>query len=473
MLELDTLLRSESQQENNKPSTMQNEEANNQNLLEILACDKTLQDFENYLINKGFQDMINCITSKEEIVACGTIINEKEQFNYFFKYFGLDISTDDEKLTFINNLKHSLATLNNNNDIEKNHTLLSIIAVALQNCKLRTAFAPEDPGLKFSKNLLSLLSQAQYFLRFAENCKTSFSTMNIFDNDNKTKKINIIDTNNFLYVNPNIMPLNTTQTTKENCKQHFYKIATTILEKSQQQMTPQKKQQVINIIPTSTHWGYQQNPYIIKQYNEVSEKDKNIEYRILFDINKEDTNKKPYYDKETKKEINEIINNNNKIQLYDHKQKQETEFPENNEEIIVNYLNSGDHLVFPPNEGYTEFNNDGTQHSITHPISTDVAMVRTDFFKHLGADGKINKFGIFQFNNKKAPKENFKSLNMPNTFMFKQQKVDAKKFMKELKILPISTQHNKMQSYQQVEPQNTNRCCNCLTHVFPCLKNFV
>ena len=54
--------------------------ANNQHQLEILACDETLRDFEEYLLERGFDEMIECVVSNNE--------NERQNFSYFFKYFG-------------------------------------------------------------------------------------------------------------------------------------------------------------------------------------------------------------------------------------------------------------------------------------------------------------------------------------------------------------------------------------------------
>lgn len=73
------------QEENN--GALNNDDVINNNkphLLEILACDETLQDFEKYLLDRGFDEMINCITSDNT--------NEKQQFDKFFEYFKISMS---------------------------------------------------------------------------------------------------------------------------------------------------------------------------------------------------------------------------------------------------------------------------------------------------------------------------------------------------------------------------------------------
>ena len=150
----------------NNVENLQNQEPNNQHQLEILACDETLQDFEKYLLDRGFDEMIKCVISKNK--------NERQNFSYFFKYFGMNTDINNQcqtgsNILFIFNLKHILTTLNKEQDKDKKQQLLAIIAVALQNCKLRESFFPEyGENEKIGDNLLSLLSQAQYFLRLAK-----------------------------------------------------------------------------------------------------------------------------------------------------------------------------------------------------------------------------------------------------------------------------------------------------------------
>ena len=152
---------------------------NDKPLLEILACNETLRDFEKYLLDRGFDEMIKCVVSKNK--------NERQNFSYFFKYFGMNTDINNQcqtesNILFISNLKQILTTLNNKQDTDKKQQLLAIIAVALQNCKLRESFFPEyGDDKKIGDNLLSLLSQAQYFLRLAKKCKVSFSSRNVCD----------------------------------------------------------------------------------------------------------------------------------------------------------------------------------------------------------------------------------------------------------------------------------------------------
>ena len=66
----------------------------------------------------------------------------------------------------------------------------------------------------------------------------------------------------------------------------------------------------------------------------------------------------------------------------------------------------------------------------------DVAMTRTDFFTRLGADGHLGKNGVFTFNNTKSKQENFQSLRMPNTFLFKGKTINARQFITDMNIMP-------------------------------------
>ena len=430
---------------------------NKRPLLEILACEETLKDFEEYLLEKGFNDMMLCITSAKH--------EERKQFNKFFEYFGIETKSQELKQQFIRNLSTHLNDIRGNESkTETKNQSLAIIAVALQNCKLREQFYPENCEAKnFSTNLLPLLSQAQYFLRFAENCNASFSTMNIFDKKKKKKKINIIDTNNFLYSNSQMMPVHKSGTIEKNCKKHFKKISQTIAEKSQQQKQ-QYNVKIINIVPTSHYWGTQQNPHIIEAYNTISNGNKDIEYRMLFNIDKKDLTNQYIYNDETKAKIRKMTNDNIQIQLYDGKKRKQTPFPENDKNIAVNYLNSGDHLVFPPNEGFIYFSNQPPKSG-----SMDVAMTRTDFFTRLGADGHLGKNGVFTFNNTKSKQENFQSLRMPNIFLFKGKTIDAQQFITNLGIMP---KIEKPKQQPPVNPQgiDNNGACESLKQTCPCLK---
>ena len=100
------------QEENN--GALNNDDIINNNkphLLEILACDETLQDFEKYLLDRGFDEMIKCVISKNK--------NERQNFSYFFKYFGMNTDINNQcqtgsNILFIFNLKHILTTLKYN-----------------------------------------------------------------------------------------------------------------------------------------------------------------------------------------------------------------------------------------------------------------------------------------------------------------------------------------------------------------------
>ena len=69
-------------------ANLQNQEPNNQHQLEILACDETLRDFEKYLLDRGFDEMIKCVVSKNK--------NERQNFSYFFKYFVMNTNINNQ-----------------------------------------------------------------------------------------------------------------------------------------------------------------------------------------------------------------------------------------------------------------------------------------------------------------------------------------------------------------------------------------
>ena len=502
---------------------------NDKPLLEILACNETLRDFEKYLLDRGFDEMIKCVVSKNK--------NERQNFSYFFKYFGMNTDINNQcqtesNILFISNLKQILTTLNNKQDTDKKQQLLAIIAVALQNCKLRESFFPEyGDDKKIGDNLLSLLSQAQYFLRLAKKCKVSFSSRNVCSNKflkKDYKEIDVIDSNNFLYRKPHMMPLVsreeiedeikeilsqqkqtqlislqiaykkqmkeiTTQLEKTNLtaqqktdlinqrskltqdfeknekdissciqnikntdidettfntyrnsaissivnqdnkfvEKHFKKISTAILDFANTK--PQNAETEI-IVPTSYHWGQKQNLFITDQYIQNINKIKNK--NISLTINLSDT------DYLTIANNNDNLFMNNTINLYHKKNdtlfhlkpkntivyKKPTTFPNN-----AIYINSGDHLVFPSNEWHTTCQNklNANDNTIVNYASTDVAMINTEFFKFLGANGQLTN-GIFTFNNDQDAEQNFQSLNMPNIFIFKGKNIDAIKFVSEL-----------------------------------------
>lgn len=509
----------------NNVENLQNQEPNNQHQLEILACNETLQDFEKYLLGRGFNEMIECVVSKNK--------NERQNFSYFFKYFSMDTDINSQNraksnILFILKLKQILQTLINENKTDKKQQLLAIIAVALQNCKLRESFFPEyGENEKIGDNLLSLLSQAQYFLRLAKKCKVSFSSRNVCDKFLKKdyKEIDVIDSNNFLYCKPHMMPLVSrqeiedeikkilikplsdkidqlqrhynTQLQKLNAdgktaskqgtdiinrqnkltqdfeknkqyilscinniqnknideatfntyrngaisiivnqnnefvKQHFKKISTAILEFAN---TKSQNANTEIIVPTSFHWGKQQNSFIIDQYIANTHNTKNA--NISLTINTSDTDcltmAKDNNNIFMTNTIN-VYNKNNNILFHLKPQntivyEQPTTFPDN-----AIYINSGDHLVFPSNEGHVYCRNklNANDDTIVNYASTDVAMINTEFFKFLGADGQLTN-GIFTFNNNKNAEQNFQSLNMPNIFIFKGKNIDAIKFVSEI-----------------------------------------
>ena len=45
----------------NNNKIIENDGQNNQHQLEILACEDTLKDFEKYLLERGFDEMIECV----------------------------------------------------------------------------------------------------------------------------------------------------------------------------------------------------------------------------------------------------------------------------------------------------------------------------------------------------------------------------------------------------------------------------
>ena len=504
---------------------LQNQEPNNQHQLEILACDETLQDFEKYLLDRGLDEMIECVVSKNK--------NERKNFSYFFKYFGMDTDINSQNkaesnILFILKLKHILTTLNKEKDKDKKQQLLAIIAVALQNCKLRESFFPEcGDDKKIGDNLLSLLSQAQYFLRLAKKCKVSFSSRNVCSDDFlKTgyKEIDVIDSNNFLYCKPHMMPLvsrkkiedeikkiliqpfcdqlqqlqrnynaqlqklnadgetaskqgtdiiNRQNKLKQNfeknkqyilscinniqnkdideatfntyrngvisiivnqnnefVKQHFKKISTAIVDFAKTK--PQNAKTEI-IVPTSYHWGPKQNSFITEQYIQNINKINNND--ISLTINAPMQHLVQIYK-------NKYIKKNNNISIYDKSKDTLFEFKDENTISLsipntfpnnAIYINSGDHLVFPSNEGHIGCRNQLNANDNTEVDyqSTDVAMINTEFFKFLGADGQLTN-GIFTFNNEENAEQNFQSLNMPNIFTFKDKNIDAIKFVSEL-----------------------------------------
>ena len=139
---------------------------------------------------------------------------------------------------------------------------------------------------------------------------------------------------------------------------------------------------------------------------------------------------------------NKYIKKNNNISIYDKSKDTLFEFKDENTISLsipntfpnnAIYINSGDHLVFPSNEGHIGCRNQLNANDNTEVDyqSTDVAMINTEFFKFLGADGELNR-GIFTFNNTKDAEQNFQSLNMPNIFTFKDKNIDAIKFVSEL-----------------------------------------
>lgn len=476
-------------------ANLQNQEPNNQRQLEILACNETLQDLEKYLLDRGFDEMINCITSNNE--------SERQNFSYFFKYFGFekDINSQYEAKLFILNLKQILTTLNNKNDTDKKQQLLAIIAVALQNCKLRSVCGPEsrDYTKQIGKNLISLLSQAQYFLRYAKDCKVAWkercfkSEGFIETNDREYKTTDIIDTNNFLYtkklqLNTSNMILTKTGETANMdllAETHFRKISTTIHEKAEN-LRKNNNLQIETTIPTANLWGRTQNHIIFSQYSNQWKNDDNL----LLTINTSASNTLLQETQDIKQNIGQ------NIRIYDYKRQgliniknnklEQTEsnvnqYPYNTDKQRTIYVNAGDHLAFTGNEGYMFFQN---QQDISNKKynnrpafgSLDVNMASTEFFRFFGANGQLCH-GFFTFNNKKTSYENFQSLSMPNKFIFKEQLIDARQFITDMNIMLKKEDNNfntfneyNMSQIQQGK-QNNNGYCDCLKQAFPCFNN--
>ena len=451
------------QEENN--GALNNDDIINNNkphLLEILACDETLQDFEKYLLDRGFDEMMNCITSDNT--------NEKQQFNKFFEYFGIIIQNKQEdviintKNKFIDNLKKYLQKIKNDtNQIEKKNQLLAIIAVALQNCKLRSVCTPEsqDYTKTIGKNLISLLSQAQYFLRYAKDCKVAWKTRCFNKNgfietdDAKYKTTDIIDANNFLYrklQSKNMILTKTEEETnmKELATKHFSKISKTIYEKNKQ-MQENDNLNIETTIPTASLWGTEQNTILLEEYNKLFNKNTNNFNQLQVTINT--TNIKSLLENKTQewqKAIAEKLGKNIRIYNYennyfiiqkDNGDKIATEilnnntYPYNTNKQRTIYVNAGDHLAFTGNEGYMFFQNQqdiSKKNYTSRPsfVSLDVNMASTEFFRFFGANGQLCH-GFFTFNNNKTDADNFNSLNMPNTFLFKGKTIDARRVIEE------------------------------------------
>ena len=492
----------------------QNQEPNNQYQLEILACDETLQDFEKYLLDRGFDEMINCITSNNK--------NEKKQFDKFFEYFGIitqnkqeDIINQNEqediinaKNKFIYSLKQYLQNIKNNtNQIEKKNQLLAIIAVALQNCKLRRMCGPESHGYtkEIGKNLISLLSQAQYFLRYAKDCKVAWKTRCfkpkgfIETNDAEYKTTDIIDANNFLYNNfqsQNMILTKTGETTnmEKLAEKHFSKISKTIYEKNKK-IQENNHLNIETTIPTARLWGTEQNHIMLHQYSNQWNSDTNNNLRLTINTsdidllfnNEQDRAKKLgkniriYNYEENKFIISE--NNNNSLK---EQELNSDQYPYNTNKQHTIYVNAGDHLAFTGNEGYMFFQNqqnisDRKYNNRSYFVSLDVNMASTEFFRFFGADGQLCH-GFFTFNNCNNNAQNFQSLNMPNTFLFKGKTINARRFITDMNIMPKTIApkinrdniYNTFNSYNmsqsQQGKQNNNGHCDCLKQTCPCLK---
>ena len=488
-----------------------NQEPNNQLQLEILACEDTLKDFEGYLLDRGFNEMKNCIESNNT--------KEKQKFDKFFEYFGIIIQSKQKnviintKKKFIDDLERYLRNIKDNTrQIEKKNQFLAIIAVALQNCKLRQSCTPEhfEYTDEIGKNLISLLSQAQYFLRYAKDCKVAwkkrcFELKDFIETDDtKYKTTDIIDANNFLYTkyqqqnNPNMILTKTGEkvSMEQLAEKHFNKISKTIYEKAEN-LKKNNNLPIETTIPTAGFWGKKQNHIIFSQYSNQWKNGDNLPLTInasLSDILNIPENIKQnigqnirIYDYTRQGFIN--IKNNELEQTGS----SVNQYPYNTDEQRTIYVNAGDHLTFTVNEGHKYFQNqedikNQKYSEIEKFKSLDVNMVNTEFFRFFGADGKLCH-GFFTFNNSKTSEANFQSLSMPNEFIFKGQLINARKFITDMESMlkteapiqipiPKIKQDNNYNTFNnygilqfQPEKQNNNGCCDCLKQAFPCFNN--
>ena len=419
-----------------------NNNDNDKRKFKLISNDNVLEFYYNYLINKGIDEFIEVTKAQYNNKlghTTGDYINSQMKTDKFFEYFGIsnefinkkqnNMNVDkyslnkelQTKIDFLNFLKSKIIK-NNGYFTDENKKYLSIIAMGAQNLKFRVltlvdfrdAFLEQElrNGIKEEKmkkeikknnhNFIQFITQSQYFTRIAENCETTFKYLNRNANLPITQdilKMHVADTNNFLQKKLSMMPIYNPdeKQDKELCKQHYNLIANNFKIEIQELLKKNQNKKIKLLLKTASLWKINSKELLTKNYDG---KDMNLivleQYiNMLKSLNDNDRKKVKIIFFGKSKEFQDMINKNkisDCISLYDYteddKKDKPKEIKESEDEEVI-YVNSGDHIAFVPNEGYVYFGDQCSRGS------SDVHMVKTNYFRYLTGKGGLNKNGVY------------------------------------------------------------------------------